>query len=73
VTYHGFALNVNPDLSHFAGIIPCGIASKDGTVTSIQAELGRAPGAAEAKAVLAAEFWAGWERFNGTNGKAGGE
>jgi lipoyl(octanoyl) transferase len=73
VTYHGFALNVSPDLSHFAGIIPCGIASKDGTVTSIQAELGRAPGAAEVKSVLAAEFWAGWERFNGAEGRTGSE
>ncbi len=26
VTTHGFAVNVNPDLSHFAGIVPCGIA-----------------------------------------------
>lgn len=25
VTYHGFALNVEPDLSHFGGIIPCGL------------------------------------------------
>lgn len=25
VTYHGLAINVNPDLSHYAGIIPCGI------------------------------------------------
>ncbi len=38
VTYHGFALNVNPDMGHFAGIVPCGIT--DGTVTSMQAELG---------------------------------
>lgn len=64
VTYHGFALNVNPDLSHFAGIVPCGISSEDGTVTSIAAELGRAPGADEVKSVLTAEFWAGWERLN---------
>ena len=56
VTYHGFALNVNPDLGHFAGIVPCGIPAKDGTVTSIQAELGRAPEAAEVKNILAAEL-----------------
>jgi lipoyl(octanoyl) transferase len=40
VTSHGFALNVNPDLSCFALIIPCGITSKP--VTSMQRELGRA-------------------------------
>jgi lipoyl(octanoyl) transferase len=39
VTSHGFALNVNTDLSHFDLIIPCGIASKP--VTSMQSELGR--------------------------------
>lgn len=43
ITYHGFALNVAPDLEHFSGIIPCGIQSEEGTVTSIQAELGEAP------------------------------
>ena len=26
VTYHGIAVNINPDLSHFSGIVPCGIA-----------------------------------------------
>jgi lipoyl(octanoyl) transferase len=26
VTFHGFAVNVNPELSHFSGIVPCGIA-----------------------------------------------
>ena len=37
VSMHGFALNVNPDLSGFNRIIPCGI--DDATVTSLSAEL----------------------------------
>lgn len=39
VTMHGFALNVNTDLSYFSHIVPCGIADK--AVTSMAAELGR--------------------------------
>jgi len=39
ITMHGFALNVNTDLSYFNGIIPCGIPSKQ--VTSLNRELGR--------------------------------
>ena len=54
-TYHGFALNVNPDLTPFSGIVPCGIT--DGTVTSMQQELGHAVALAEVKQVLASEFW----------------
>ena len=38
VTLHGFAINVAPDLSHFSGIVPCGIA--DFGVTSLS-ELGK--------------------------------
>lgn len=39
VTMHGFALNVNTDLSYFEHIIPCGITGKG--VTSMQKELGK--------------------------------
>ena len=39
VSMHGFAFNVNTDLSYFNHIIPCGIDDKG--VTSLQAELGR--------------------------------
>ena len=38
VTMHGFAFNVNSDLSYFRNIIPCGITDK--SVTSLQRELG---------------------------------
>jgi lipoyl(octanoyl) transferase len=38
ITMHGFALNVNPDLSHFEYIVPCGIQGKK--VTSLEKELG---------------------------------
>ena len=60
-TSHGFALNVNPDLTPFSGIVPCGIT--DGTVTSMAAELGRAPDPAEVKRVLALEFWSLLPKF----------
>lgn len=40
VTLHGFAFNVNTDLSYFSNIIPCGIIDEDKAVTSLQSELG---------------------------------
>jgi lipoyl(octanoyl) transferase len=56
VASHGFALNVDPDLRHFGGIVPCGISAADGTVTSLRAELGRSVDPEKVKAVLASEF-----------------
>jgi lipoyl(octanoyl) transferase len=41
VTMHGLALNVNTDLGYFNNIVPCGIADKDKSVTSMEKELGR--------------------------------
>lgn len=40
VTMHGFAFNVNTDLSYFDKIIPCGIADDNKAVTSLARELG---------------------------------
>lgn len=51
VTLHGFAVNVAPDLSHFDGIVPCGLP--DFAVTSLAA-LGKPAGLADLDAALAA-------------------
>ena len=37
VSYHGISLNVGPDLSHYSGIVPCGISEQDLGVTSLAA------------------------------------
>lgn len=50
VTMHGFALNVNPDLSFYEKIIPCGIP--DAGVTSMENELNPAPSINEVLPVL---------------------
>ena len=50
VTMHGFAFNVNTDLSYFDSIIPCGIRDKQ--VTSMQRELGFEPDMNEVKGKL---------------------
>ncbi len=41
VTMHGFAFNVNTDLSYFKNIVPCGIDDPEKDVTSLKRELGR--------------------------------
>lgn len=53
VTFHGLALNVAPDLSHYAGIVPCGI--RQFGVTSLR-ELGIPATMAEVDAALEDEF-----------------
>jgi len=57
VTYHGFALNVNVDLTPFSGIIPCGITPDEGTVTSIQLEMGKQLDLTQVKSTLTKHFW----------------
>lgn len=54
VSIHGFALNVNTNLSYFKNIIPCGIDDKG--VTSISKELGKEISIAEVAPILAKSF-----------------
>lgn len=54
VTMHGFAFNINTDLSYFNNIIPCGIEDK--AVTSLQGELGRKVEIEEVKTKLKKHF-----------------
>ncbi len=54
VAFHGFALNVHTDLSHFETIVPCGIADRG--VTSISRLVGRHVSIAEVAPKVAAAF-----------------
>jgi lipoyl(octanoyl) transferase len=55
VSLHGIAINVEPDLSHFAGIVPCGIVEPRYGVTSL-ADLGLPVTMPEVDMVLRREF-----------------
>jgi lipoyl(octanoyl) transferase len=54
VTMHGFAFNVDTDLTYFDHIIPCGIQNKQ--VTSLEKELGYKPGMQEVKEKIRRNF-----------------
>ena len=55
VTLHGIAINVNPDLAHFSGIVPCGVSEKRYGVTSLS-DLGVPVSLTEVDEVLRREF-----------------
>ena len=54
VTYHGFALNVDPDMSHFYLIDPCGLPSEK--ITSMAGLLGGAPDMNDVREICARSF-----------------
>ena len=55
VTLHGVALNIDCDLSHYAGIVPCGVCNPRYGLTSL-ADLGRAVTLTEIDVALRREF-----------------
>jgi lipoyl(octanoyl) transferase len=67
VTLHGMALNVEPDLTHFSGIVPCGVREQRYGVTSL-ADLGIRVSMPEVDMALRREF----EPLFGTGGYAVG-
>ena len=68
VTLHGMALNVDPDLSHFSGIVPCGVNEQKYGVTSL-ADLGIPVSLADVDMILRREFES---LFGATAGQAVG-
>lgn len=62
VTMHGFALNIDPDLSYFDRIVPCGIA--DAAVTSMRKELDRKIDIAEVSPIVEREIYEALSRVS---------
>lgn len=62
VTMHGFALNVNPDLSYFDRIVPCGIS--DAQVTSFEKELNHKVTLEEVETILEQQMFAALMRVS---------
>jgi lipoyl(octanoyl) transferase len=71
VTLHGMALNIACDLSHYAGIVPCGIRDRRYGVTSL-ADLGVHAAMGEVDRALRAEFDQVFETFAAGAGRAEG-
>jgi len=67
ITWHGFAINIDPELGHFEGIVPCGL--REHGVTSLRRE-GVAATMAEVDAALMATFA---EAFGGAGAGPGDE
>ncbi len=55
VTLHGMAFNVDPDLSHFSGIVPCGVSEQRFGVTSLR-DLGISASISDVDLVMRREF-----------------
>ncbi len=68
ICYHGFALNVAPNLDHFDGIVPCGIT--DGSVTSLERECGRSIPIESVKERLAVEFRSVFPETSSSHGES---
>jgi lipoyl(octanoyl) transferase len=66
ITLHGIAINVEPDLSHFAGIVPCGVSEQRYGVTSLH-DLGITATMTDLDMVLRREFEALFGPVNSTD------
>ncbi|MFN8482110.1 MAG: lipoyl(octanoyl) transferase LipB [Anaerolineae bacterium] len=54
IMYHGFAMNIDPDMAHWRGIVPCGLVGKD--VATLADALGRRPPSDEVRQRIVTHF-----------------